>query len=104
MNPLLKPSHLKYEAIDFSSFTEDDYLPALEVAIQDAKENLEKIKIEQNPTFENVIARGESLSSQLDAIAEIYYALYSAHCTKKLSSIAEKISELLTNFSNDVTF
>lgn len=103
MNPLLKPSHLKYEAIDFNSFTEDDYLPALEIAVKDAKENLEKIKIEQNPTFENIIEKGETLSSSLDAIAEIYYALYSAHCTEKLSSISEKVSELLTNFSNDVT-
>lgn len=103
MNPLLTKSQHKLEAIDFSSFTEDDYIPALEVAVKTAKNNLEKIKAEKNPTFKNVIAAGESLSSELDAIAEIYYALYSADCSEKLSSISEKISEMLTNFSNDVT-
>ena len=103
MNPLLIPSKLKYEAIDFNSFTEDDYLPALEIAIAEAKENLEEIKAEKNPTFENTIIKGETLSNKLDAIAEIYYALYSAHCTEKLSQISEKVSELLTNFGNDIT-
>lgn len=103
MNPLLKPSTLKYEAIDFGTFKEEDFIPAIEEAIKIAKSRLEEIKEEKNPNFENIIRKSESLSSELDLIAEIYYALHGAHATEKLNEISEKISEILTQFSNDVT-
>lgn len=103
MNPLLEVSSLEFEAIDFSKVTEDMFLPALDMAINNAYDSYNKIKLEKECTFENVIVASEAATDQLDLVIEIFYALHSAHCTDALSDIAEEFNKKLTAFSSNIS-
>ncbi len=103
MSALLDPSNLPLEAIDFNAIKPADFLPALEQAIKEAKENLEKIKKVDSPNFENVIVAEETSADRLDMVTNIFYALHSAHCTEEISAIAEEFNQKLTEYSSDVS-
>ncbi len=105
MNPLLEVSDKPFEAIDFDRLKAQDFLPALEFAIAEAKERLEALKKQQNDDldFDKVILKQESATDKLDQVVEVFYALYSAHCTEEISSIAEEFNQKLTQFSSDVS-
>lgn len=103
MNPLLEQSVLEFEAIDFRKIKTEHYLPALNQAIEMAKENMDKIKKESAPSFDSVILAGETASDQLDSVVEIFYALHSAHCTDELEAIAEEFNQKLTEYSSDIS-
>lgn len=102
MNPLLEPSKLPFEAIDFNAIKVEHFLPALDETIKIAKENLEKIKQVESPTFQNVIEAMETSSDQLDLVVEVFYGLHHAHCTDDLEKISEEFSQKLTNFTSDI--
>lgn len=103
MQALLTPSQLPLEAIDFHTIKTQDFLPALEVAIEHAKKNIELIKQIQQPDFENTIVAQETSADQLDQVVNIFYALYSAHCTDEISAIAEEFNQKLTAYASDVS-
>jgi len=103
MNPLLKNSDLSYEAIEYNKIKPEHFLPALEEAIKIAKEGYEEIKNETEISFESIIIKAEEVTSRLDQVSEIYYALYSAECTDEINQISEQVSDMLTNFSSDIS-
>ena len=103
MNPLLKESSAPFEAFDFSELKVEHFIPALEAAIKEAKENLEKLKLETDITFDNIILKEETSADRLDLVCEIFYALHSAHCTDELSAIAPEFNEKLTSYASDVS-
>ena len=103
MNPLLDNSNLEFEAIDFTKIKVEHFLPALDASIKEAKDNLEKLKKIENPTFENTIIAQENSADRLDLIVEIFYALHSAHCTDELNAIAESFNQKLTEYGSDVS-
>jgi peptidyl-dipeptidase Dcp len=103
MNPLLEKSNLAFEAIDFTKIKDEHYLPALESAINEAKEKLEIIKTVKETTFENVILAEESSADKLDQVVEVFYALHSAQCTDGLTAIAEEFNQKLTEYSSDIS-
>lgn len=103
MNPLLQDSKQPFEAIDFSLIKPEHFLPALEEAIKEAKENLEKVKREETISFDSIILQEENSADRLDLIVEVFYALYSAHCTDEISAIAEEFNAKLTEYSSDVS-
>lgn len=103
MNPLLTNSTLKHEAIDYEQIKPEHFLPALDEAIKIAKVGYEEIKKETNITFETIIEKAEEVTSRLDQVTEIYYALYSAECTDAINEISEQVSDKLTAFSSDIS-
>lgn len=103
MNPLLQDSKLEFEAIDFSLIKPEHYLPALKVAINEAKENIEKVKKCNEISFDSIILAEECSADRLDSIVEIFYALHSAHCIDELNEIAEEFNEELTKYSSDIS-
>jgi peptidyl-dipeptidase Dcp len=103
MNPLLNNSKINHEAIEYDKIKAEHFLPALEEAIEIAKAGYAEIKSEENITFETIIEKAEEATSRLDQIADIYYALYGAECTEEINEISEKVSDLLTNFSSDIS-
>lgn len=103
MNPLLEDSKLEFEAIDFTQIKDEHFLPALESAIELAKNNLEQIKKVEETTFDNIILAEETAGDRVEHVVEIFYALHSAHCTEGLTNIAEKFNQLLTEYSSDVS-
>ena len=103
-NPLLKDSPLPYQAPPFSSIEEDNYLPAVKAAIEEARVNIQAIK--ENPDdadFENTILALETASERLGTVSSIFYNQLNAAGTDKLESLAEEIGPITANFSSDVS-
>ncbi len=102
-NILLKTSTLPYEAPPFDKIQEEDYFPAIQVAIETARNNVDAIKNDaEAPNFENVIVALETASEHLGTISSIFYNQLSAAGTDGLESLAEEIGPITANFSSDV--
>ncbi|HPF77737.1 MAG TPA: M3 family metallopeptidase [Alphaproteobacteria bacterium] len=103
-NILLTPSTLPYEAPPFDKIKEDDYLPAVKAAIEEARKNITAIKeCAEEANFENTIVALEAASDHLGTVSSIFYNQLSAAGTDKLESLAEEIGPITANFSSDVS-
>ena len=103
-NPLLKISVLPNMAPAFDRISEDHFLPAIESAIAQARDNIAAIKANKAPAdFDNTIAAMGAASELLDQATSIYYNLLSAAGTDGLQALSEKIGPLVSNFSSDVS-
>ena len=92
-----------YNAAPFSRFTATDYLPAIEKTIA---ENLAQINsITQNPepaTFKNTVEALAYTGLELDRLTAMFFNLNSAETNDALQAEAQRISPLLTEYSNDI--
>ena len=104
-NPLLQPSTLPYGAPDFSKIKPSDYLPAIEAAIQQQREEINLIVAnKKKPTFENTILAYEKSGVLLDKVTSIFYGLVSADKTTEIAETEKKVTPMLTELENDITF
>ena len=92
-----------YESAPFSQFTPTDYLPAIKKVIA---ENLNKINtIVENPdlpTYINSIQPLAYVDLELDRLTAMFFNLNSAETNDALQAEAQRISPLLTDYSNDI--
>jgi peptidyl-dipeptidase Dcp len=104
MNILTQPFQTKHDTAPFSKIKEDDFAPAFDEAIASARAEIDAIaENAESPTFENTIEALEFSGEKLDRISSIFFNLNSAETTDRIQQIAQEISPLLTEFSNDVT-
>ncbi len=104
-NPLLQKSSLPFGAPDFSKIKETDYLPAIEVAIKEQRNNIQKIvDNKKKPTFQNTILAFEESGILLDRIMNVFDGLTSAHKTPTIAETEKKVMPLLTNLDNEISF
>ena len=104
-NPLLQKSSLPFGAPDFSKIQETDYLPAIEVAIKEQRNNIQKIvDNKKKPTFQNTILAFEESGILLDRIMNVFDGLTSAHKTPGIADTQKKVMPLLTNLNNEISF
>lgn len=102
MNPLLHKFETPFETTPFDKIENKHFLPALKVAIKEAREDIEKIKSNPEvPTFHNVCEALEQSGKKLN-VASVFFNLHSAESNDELQNIAKEFSPLLTEFSNDV--
>lgn len=103
-NPLLKEFDTPYETPPFSEIQLEDYEPAFKQAIEEARKEIEAIC--NNPTppsFSNTIETLDASGERLNGISSIFFNLNSACTNNKMQAIAQKISPLLTEYSNSIT-
>ena len=104
-NPLLQPSTLPFGAPDFSRIQPSDYLPAIEQAIRQQRDEISQIVAnKKKPTFENTILAYEQSGVTLDRVTSIFYALVSADKTPVIAETEKKVTPLLTELENEITF
>ena len=104
-NPLLTESTLPYGAPDFSKIQTSDYLPAIEAAIAEQRENINQIvNNEEAPTFENTIVALEESGVRLDRVSSIFFSLVSADKTPEIAEAEKQIKPLLTDLENEISF
>lgn len=102
-NPLLQISTLPNHAPPFDRVREDDYLPAVEQAIVEARRNIDAIKTNAAlPDFENTIVALETASETLGVVTSVFYNQLSAAGNDGLHDLSEKIGPLSADFSSDV--
>lgn len=103
MNVLTQKFNTKYDTAPFSKIKNEDYLPAFQEAISEAKKEIDAIVDNQNePDFDNTIAAMSYSGERLDRISSIFFNLNSAETNDELQKIAQEVSPMLSEFSNDV--
>jgi len=104
-NPLLQQSTVPFGAPDFSKIKRTDFLPAIETAIQQQREEISAIvNNKKKPTFENTILAYEESGILLDRVSSIFSALVSADKTPEIAETQKKVTPLLTELDNEITF
>jgi peptidyl-dipeptidase Dcp len=93
-----------YQTAPFSKIKNEDFLPAFLEAIKEAKAEIDAITNNSEvPTFENTIEALDFSGEQLDRISSIFFNLNSAETNDEIQKIAQEVSPLLSEFSNDIT-
>ncbi|MDD7886401.1 M3 family metallopeptidase [Flavivirga sp. 57AJ16] len=103
-NILIKPFETVYNSAPFSKIDNNDFLPAFKQAIIEAKSEIDAIvKNDEAPTFKNTIEALDFSGEQLDRISSIFFNLNAAETNDTIQKIAQEVSPLLSEFSNDIT-
>ena len=92
-----------FNTAPFSKIKTEAFLPAFKKAIENAKNEIDQI-VENKalPSFENTIEALDYTGEQLDRISSIFFNLNAAETNDAIQKIAQEVSPLLTEFSNDV--
>ncbi len=103
-NPLLMSQFdTPYESIPFDKIKNNYYVPAIKEAIKNGKTEIDAIVNQDAPAdFENTIVALDRTGSQLDIISSVFFNLLSAESDDEMQQIAQEISPLLTEYSNDI--
>lgn len=100
----MNPFYTTYEYIPFDQITEADYEPAMMKGIEEEDQEIEQIVNNPDvPTFENTIEALESTGELLAKVTEVFFNLLSAETTDFLDELAQKMSPILSEHSNNIT-
>lgn len=98
-NPLLE----KFNTAPFSKIENTHFLPAIKALIRQTKVAIDAIATNSEaPTFANTVEALENTGLQLDRATSIFFNLNSAETSDEIQQIAQEVSPLLTEFSNDL--
>lgn len=104
MNILTKYFSTKHNTAPFSKIKIEDFVPAITEGIQLARTEIDAIVANpEKPTFENTIEELEFSGQTLDRITSIFFNLNSAETSDEMQKIAQEVSPMLTELSNDIT-
>ncbi len=104
MKTLTQKFNTKYDTAPFSQIKMEDYKPAFIENIAAAKAEIDAIiNNTETPTFLNTIEALEFSGNALDRLSSIFFNLNSAETSDKMQKIAQEVTPLLTEFSNDIT-
>lgn len=102
-NPLLADFNTPFSTAPFSKIKNKHFKPAFIEGIKLAKAEIDAItKNNSAPTFENTLEAMEFGGEKLDRISSIFFNLNSAETSEEIQKIAQEISPMLSEFSNDV--
>jgi peptidyl-dipeptidase Dcp len=103
MKTLISTFNTKHNTAPFSQIKLEDYKPAFIENITQAKAEIDAIITNSEaPTFENTIVALDFAGEQLDRLSSIFFNLNSAETCDEMQKIAQEVSPLLTEFSNDI--
>ncbi|WP_281336567.1 M3 family metallopeptidase [Flavobacterium eburneipallidum] len=104
MSVLTQHFDTKHNTAPFSQIKLEDYKPAFIENIAVAKAEIDAIiNNPETPTFENTIEALDFSGHALDRLSSIFFNLNSAETCEEMQKIAQEVSPLLTEFSNDIT-
>lgn len=102
-NPLLADYNTPYETQPFDQIAVEHYKPAFEFAIAEARQEIDAIVNNTGaPTFENTISALDKNGALLSRVAGAFYNVNSAETNDEMQAVAQEVSPLLSDFSNDV--
>jgi peptidyl-dipeptidase Dcp len=102
-NPLLNRFSTPFEVPPFNHIQEEHFAPAIIEGIRISKDQIDAIANDiAHPTFENTIVALEEAGTVLSQITSIFFNLNSAETSEGIQKIAQEVSPLLTQYSNDI--
>ncbi len=103
MNILNSSFCTPYNTAPFSKIKNKDFLPAFIKAIKNTKAEIDAISNNSEaPNFNNTLEALDFSGEQLDRISSIFFNLNSAETNDEIQKIAQDVSPLLSEFSNDI--
>lgn len=88
----------------FSQIKVSDYKPAIEAAIEEARNEIDTItNLPAEPTFENTVEALEFSGRHLERVTSVFFNINSAETNEEIQKIAQEVSPQLSAFSNDIT-
>ena len=104
MNILNHKFSTPYKTAPFSKIKTQDFLPAFKNAIANARLEIDNIANNTaEATFQNTIEALDFSGNQLERISSIFFNINAAETNADIQKIAQEVSPLLSEFSNDVT-
>lgn len=98
-NPLLE----LYNTAPFTKIENAHFLPAISKLIAETKSEIDAITSNaEEATFKNTVEAIENTGVQLDRATSIFFNLNSAETNDEIQKIAQEVSPMLTEFSNDM--
>ena len=102
-NPLLQSFNTPHTTAPFSQIKNEHFKPAFEEAIKKAKTEIDEITSNSEaPSFKNTIETLDFSGYTLDRLSSIFFNLNSAETNDEIQKIAQEVSPLLSEFSNDI--
>ena len=102
-NPLLSDFNTPFDTVPFSQVENEHFQPAIEAAIKEAKDEIDQITANpEAPTYENTLESLEFSGERLSRITSLFFNLNAAETNEEIQGIAQAVSPMLSEFSNDV--
>jgi peptidyl-dipeptidase Dcp len=103
MNILTRKFQTPFNTAPFSKIKNQDFLPAIKWLIDETKSDINTISNNKEiPSFKNTIEALDFSGEQLDRVTSLFFNLNSAETNDEIQKIAQKVSPLLSEFSNDI--
>jgi len=103
MNPLLSAFNTPHQTPPFSQLKNEHFKPAIENAIAEARKEIDAIINNSDaPTFKNTIETLDFSGMLLSSVTSVFFNLNSAETNDEIQKIAQEVSPILTEYSNDV--
>ena len=100
----MNPFYTSYQYIPFDRLEETDYEPAMMKGIEEEDKEIDAIVGNPAPpTFENTIEALEHTGELLAKVTEVFFNLLNAETTDFLDELAQKMSPILSEHSNNIT-
>lgn len=104
MNPFISKYTTPHSTAPFDLIKFEDYEPAMMQGIEEEKEEIQKIIDNPSfPTFENTIEAMEKTGDLLGRVTEVFFNLLSAETNDEMDALAQKMSPILTEHSNNIS-
>ena len=102
-NPLLTSSDQPFGTIPFNDIKKDHFIPALNAAIEEGEQEIEKILSNtDSPTFDNTILPFECSFSALDRVTTPYFHLFGSESNDSFKTLTDEISPKIAKFQSDI--
>ena len=102
-NILLTEFSTPHGVVPFDKIKFEDFKPAFEKSIAEARSEIEKITNDPaKPDFKNTIEALEYSGEKLERVSNIFFNLNEANTSDQMQQLAQEVSPLLTEFSNDI--
>lgn len=101
-NPLLGKFDTPFETPPFHLIKNTHFLPAIKEAIKEARSEIEVVKNQNRPDFNNIIEALDDTGARLGIVTGIFFNLNAAETNAEIQQLAREISPLITSHSNDI--
>lgn len=102
-NPFFEAYENKYGAPPFESIKNEHYIPAFKEGIKQHQAEIDAVANNtEEPTFANTIEALDYSGDLLSKVSSVFFNLYSAHTNDEMQEIANEISPLLTEHSDNL--
>jgi len=103
MNALLADWNTPFQLPPFDAIKEDEFGPAFEVALADARANIAAIAAQETPpSFANTIEAMERAEAALDRVAGVFFNLSGADSTPALEALQRDLSPKLAAYHSEM--